>query len=71
MEKFENFKAFVQINDAGNGIDIFEAETEVFSTDVLKMSIEEAIDFAKENGKFFYKAPTKEIEEYIKVNMYD
>lgn len=56
-------KAYVQINEAGNGIDILEEGQNIPNT--LVMSIEEAIKFAKENNKVFYSSGVDEVDKFI------
>lgn len=56
-------KAYVQINEAGNGIDILEEGQNIPNT--LVMSIEEAIKFAKENNKVFYSSGVDEVDRFI------
>ena len=56
-------KAYVQINEAGNGIDILEEGQNIPNT--LVMSIEEAIKFAKENNKVFYPSGVDEVDQFI------
>ena len=60
-------KAYVQINEAGNGIDILEEGQNIPNT--LVMSIEEAIKFAKENNKVFYPSGVDEVDQFINYMM--
>ena len=60
-------KAYVQINEAGNGIDILEEGQNIPNT--LVMSIEEAIKFAKENDKVFYPSGIDEVDQFISYMM--
>ena len=60
-------KAYVQINEAGSGIDILEEGQNIPNT--LVMSIEEAIKFAKENNKVFYPSGVDEVDRFINYMM--